>query len=122
LFIGLNKNGLISTAGTNFAEDAASPPRLRVNELHELTAEHADDIFLYRSGVIESLPSDNEISEWIKTVGAAAALKRAVGMQIKATPKLVGGEISIVQLRRDGTINWIERGACRERLAGLRNP
>src|SRR5437899_769533 len=59
VFIGLNQNGLISGAGTNFVEDADNPPTLRVNEMHEFTGENKNDIFLYRSGVIDSLPSDD---------------------------------------------------------------
>jgi hypothetical protein len=114
IFVGLNRKGLISASGANFREDTANPPRLRVDEIHEYTGEHADDIFLFRSGVIEDLPSDKEISEWIERVGIAAALKRAIEVQIRATPNLVGGEISIVGLNRDGSISWLERGFCQE--------
>jgi len=112
LFIGLNQNGLISASGSSFVEDPESPPRLRVNEIHEFAGEHAEDIFLYKSGVVESLPSDKEINRWIWTIGATAGLKRAIEIQIKATPKLVGGKISVVRLRRDGSISWVEQGIC----------
>jgi hypothetical protein len=36
-----------------------------------------------------------------------------IEMQIKATPDLVGGEISIVRLSRDGSIQWVNRGPCK---------
>jgi hypothetical protein len=111
-FVGLDKTGLISGSGTTFVEDAATPPNLRANQLRDFTGKNADDIFLYRTGVIENLPSNDDINGWIKSDGAPAALKRAIEMQIKATPDLVGGEISIVRLGRDGSIHWVNRGTC----------
>ena len=121
-FVGLTQDGLISFSGSSFVEDAASPPRLRLDEIREVTGEHADEIFLYKAGVIGGLPSDDEISAWIKAVGAPAALKRAIEVQIKAAPELVGGEISVVRLRRDGSITWVDRGVCQERKTGLGVP
>jgi hypothetical protein len=112
-FVGLDKSGLISGYGTNFVEDAATPPNLRANQLRDFTGKNANDIFLYRTGVVGNLPSDSEINGWVNADGAPAALKRAIETQIKATPNLVGGEISIVRLGRDGSINWINRGECK---------
>ena len=55
-----------------------------------------------------------KFSKWISAAGPAAALKQAIEVQIMATPQLVGGEISVVQLSRSGVISWVERGECRE--------
>jgi hypothetical protein len=71
-----------------------------------------DTWFLYRSGVVEDLPSDAEINGWIVANGAPAALKHAIEIQSRATPTLVGGKVSIVRLGRDGAIQWIDRGEC----------
>jgi hypothetical protein len=103
-FIGLDQDGNISAAGTDFVEDAATPPNLRTNELQELAGKNADDIFFYPMGVFSNVPSPDKINAWIHTqkIGAPGALKRAIEAQIKATPKLVGPPISIVRLSRDG--------------------
>jgi hypothetical protein len=115
-FIGLDQNGNISAAGSYFVEDAATPPNLRANELQEFTGKNSDDIFFYPMGVTASVPSPGVINSWIYTdkIGAPEALKRAIEDQIKATPKLVGPPISIVRLRRKGSIRWVCRGVCKE--------
>ena len=112
VFVGLDREGLISLAQSNFIEDATPSHILRANKVRVITGKNSNDIFLDRSGITENVPSDNEINGWIYTIGAPEALKRAIEMQIKATPNLVGGEISIVQLRRDGSIHCINRGMC----------
>jgi hypothetical protein len=111
----LDQYGNISAAGSDFVEDAASPPNLLANELREFAGKNADDIFFYPMGVTASVPSPGVINAWIYTekIGAPEALKRAIESQIKATPKLVGPPISIVRLSRKGSIEWISRAACK---------
>jgi len=114
-FIGLDQDGNISAAGSDFVEDAATPPNLLANQLKEFAGKNADDIFFYPMGVYESVPSPSVINEWIYTdkIGAPDALKRAIEAQIKATPNLVGPPISIVRLSREGAIQWVSRGVCK---------
>jgi hypothetical protein len=111
VFVGLNEIGLLSSSGADFVEFSVTPPILRASELVELTGK--DSRFLYRAGIVENLPSDGEIAGWIDANGTPAALKRAIETQSKATPDLVGGEISIVRLSRDGSIQWLNRGECK---------
>ena len=46
---------------------------LQVNEIREFRGEHADDIFPYKFGIFEELPSDDEISRWVNAIGPAEA-------------------------------------------------
>jgi hypothetical protein len=113
MFVGFNQTGLISASGTNFVGDASSPPNVRVNDFRELVGKNPGHFFLYETGIYDAFPSDDQINRWINADGAPAALKRAIEMQIKATPDLVGGDISIVRLSRDGSIQWLNRGECK---------
>jgi hypothetical protein len=113
-FIGLDQDGNISAAGSDFVEDAATPPNLLASELREFAGKNADDIFFYPMGVYASVPSSGVINAWIYTekIGVPDALRRAIEAQIKAAPKLVGPPISIVRLSRKGSVEWISRGVC----------
>lgn len=113
MFIGFNQTGLISASGTNFIGDASTPPNVRANDFRELVGKNPGDFFLYETGIYEAFPPGDQINRWINANGAPAALKRAIEMQIKATPNLVGGDISIVRLRRDGSVEWVNRGECK---------
>lgn len=113
MFVGFDQTGLISASGTNFIGDASTPPNVRVNEFRELNVRNSGDFFLYETGIYDAFPSDDQLSRWINANGAIAALKRAIEMQIRATPDLVGGDISIVRLGRDGSIQWVNRGECK---------
>ena len=113
MFVGLNQAGAISASGTDFIEDGSTPPNVRVNDFHELVGKQPGDFSLYETGIYDAFPSDDQIIKWINSHGAPAAFKRLIEMQIKATPDLVGGEISIVRLSRDGSIQWVNRGPCK---------
>jgi hypothetical protein len=113
IFVGLNKVGLISGSEDEFVEFSVMVPILRrAVEPVDLTPKGHQGI-VYSHGMVENLPSGDQMNRWIDVDGAPAAFQRAIEMQSKATPKFVGGKISIVRLRRDGSINWINRGECK---------
>jgi len=111
VFVGLDEGGLISASEAKFVEMSFAVPVLR-RAIEPVEFGGKDMWFLYRSGVVEDLPSDAEINGWIVANGAPAALKRAIEVQSRATPTLVGGNVSIVRLSREGSIQWIDRGEC----------
>jgi hypothetical protein len=112
MFVGLNQSGLISASGTDFIGDASTPPNVRANDFRELVGKNPGEFFLYETGIHDAFPSDDQLIKSINANGVPETLKRAIEMQIKATPGLVGGEISIVRVLRDGSVQWINRGEC----------
>jgi hypothetical protein len=113
MFVGLNQIGRISASGTNFIGDTSTPPNVRANDLREMVGKNSGGFLLYETGIYDAFPSDDQIIGWINADGPSATLKRAIEMQVKATPELVGGDISVVRLSRDGSIQWINRGECK---------
>ena len=113
-FIGLDQEGIISVAGSDFIQDAANPPNLHASELQEFAGKNVDDVYFYPIGIYAGVPSFGVINAWIygEKIGVPAALTRALEAQVKATPKLVGPPISIVRLSRKGSIEWVSRGVC----------
>jgi len=114
VFVGLDQNGNVSVAGTDFVEDSTTLHNLRAKDLLEFTGKNLNEISIVRLGVQDSVPSEAAIQAWIYTdkMGVPAALKRGIELQIKATPNVVGPPISIVRFLRDGSIDWVSRGVC----------
>jgi hypothetical protein len=114
VFVGLDHNGNVSVAGTDFVEDSAALHNLRAKDLLEFTGKNSNEISIVGLGVQNNVPSEAAIQSWIYTdkMGVPAALKRGIELQVKATPKLVGPPISIVRFLRDGSIEWVSRGIC----------
>jgi hypothetical protein len=113
MFVGLNQSGLISASGTDFIEDTSTPPNVRANDFRGLVGKNPGEFFLYETGIHDAFPSDDQVIKSINSNGAPETLKRAIQMQIKATPDLVGGDISIVRVSRHGSIQWVNRGECK---------
>jgi hypothetical protein len=112
LFVGVTDDGIVSMVGANFLEDQSNLHNLRLSDFNEVSAENAGDFFLYKMGVYDQIPSDDQINKWIFSIGTPQALIRAIKAQVRATPNLVGGDISAVRLGGDGQIRWFGRGSC----------
>lgn len=47
-------------------------------------------------------------------LGIVEALKHLMKVQHDSTPETVGEEVSILKTARDGTVTWLQEGACRK--------
>jgi hypothetical protein len=84
LFIGLNRQHEISIAGSQFDEDPTPSHVLRANKIRVTTPKQSTDVFLYRSGITTSIPSDAELEKQMPSVAPVAMLKGAIERQIEA--------------------------------------
>jgi len=112
VFVGLDENRLISFSRADFTSDPTNALEVIVSNRKDRTAGHANTYLFYAFGVITSLSTNDDINRSIATLGPIATLRHAIEKQESATPRLVGGPISIVRLQRDGSVEWEERGKC----------
>jgi hypothetical protein len=44
--------------------------------------------------------------------GALPTLEYLIGLQSEATPMIVGPPVAVLQINKDGSIHWLEKGSC----------
>ena len=111
VFIGVDPGRTLLAAGGSFVEDTKSG-LLRPDRFVELKAEEGSEALFAKYGVYRDVPSATEIGNLVQRVGSAEALKRAVEIQIAATPQLVGPPVVVLVIRANGSFRWAIPGAC----------
>ncbi len=111
IFAGIDRDGVPAAAGGEFVEEPGNPGVLVFREF-QFRATSASDVFLWRSGSHEAMPSDTAATQMIQKLGGPETLKLMIETQSRATPHLVGPPVAVRVISRGGEAYWYAAGVC----------